>query len=184
MMLAARIPGKTTIRNAACEPHIENLAEMLAGMGAAIEGAGTDVITIAGTHELGPSSCEVWPDRTEAGTFAALGAALQGEVCIHNVRPEHHEMVLLVLERMGVDFEFEGHCMKIQALCPAGRAANRYRPLAQLSDRSCVDLHRAGYSGGRHDPGTRLDVRKPGCSLSTGSKTWARKSCWRTPTAV
>jgi UDP-N-acetylglucosamine 1-carboxyvinyltransferase len=114
MMLAARIPGKTTIRNAACEPHIENLAEMLADMGAAIEGAGTNVLTITGTHELGPSSCEVWPDHTEAGTFAALAAALQGEVCIHNVRPEHHEMVLLVLERMGVDFEFEGHCMKIR----------------------------------------------------------------------
>ena len=114
MMLAARIPGRTTIRNAACEPHIENLSEMLAAMGARVEGAGTNVLTITGTSDLGPATCEVWPDHTEAGTFAALGAAMGGEVCIHNVRPEHHEMVLLILRRMGVDFEVVGHSMKIR----------------------------------------------------------------------
>jgi UDP-N-acetylglucosamine 1-carboxyvinyltransferase len=114
MMLAARIPGETTVKNAACEPHIENLAEMLVEMGAGIEGAGTNVLKISGSRNLGPATCEVWPDHTEAGTFAALGAAMQGNICIHNVRPEHHEMVLLILERMGVNFEFEGHAMKIR----------------------------------------------------------------------
>ncbi|HZT96936.1 MAG TPA: UDP-N-acetylglucosamine 1-carboxyvinyltransferase [Chloroflexota bacterium] len=114
MMLATRVPGTTVIKNAACEPHIVNLAEMLTAMGASIEGAGTNVVTVHGGRDLGSVDCQVWPDHTEAGTFAALAAACGGPVRILNVVAEHLEMVLLVLSRMGVDFELEGRTMCVR----------------------------------------------------------------------
>ena len=100
MLIAARIPGTTTIRNAACEPHVENLAAMLSRMGATVEGAGTNRLRISGSQDLRGVDCEVWPDHTEAGTFAALAAACHGAVTIRNVREEHLENVLHVLRRM------------------------------------------------------------------------------------
>lgn len=114
MMVASRTPGTTVIRNAACEPHIENLAAMLGNMGADIEGAGTNVVKIHGREQLGSASCSVWPDHTEAGTFAALAAACGGGVTIENVRPDHLEIVSLILERMGVDYDFVDGAMEVR----------------------------------------------------------------------
>ncbi len=107
MMLAARIAGRTVIKNAACEPHVQNLAEMLRAMGACVNGAGTNRLVIEGRDSLSGAKCDVWPDHTEAGTFAALAAAAEGDVTIANVVPEHLEIVLLTLERMGLDFSQE-----------------------------------------------------------------------------
>ncbi len=103
MLFAAARDGMTIIRNAACEPHVTNLAALLCGMGARIDGAGSNVIRICGVSELRGAAERVWPDHVEAGTFAALAAACGGEVAIKNVIPEHLDMVLLTLERMGVD---------------------------------------------------------------------------------
>lgn len=115
MLVASKIPGTTVIRNAAGEPHIENLAEMLTAMGAEIDGAGTNVMTIRGKTHLGPTECTVWPDHTEAGTFAALAAACGGgDVTIENVRADHLEIVLLILQRMGVDYDFADGTMCIR----------------------------------------------------------------------
>jgi UDP-N-acetylglucosamine 1-carboxyvinyltransferase len=104
MLLAASRPVTTTIKNAACEPHIENLAHLLNAMGATIHGAGSNVLRIHGCSSLRGARCAVWPDHIEAGTFAALAAACGGIVTIRNVVPDHLDMVLVVLERMGVDF--------------------------------------------------------------------------------
>jgi len=114
MLVASRVPGMTVINNAACEPHVENLALMLQSMGATIEGAGTNRIKIQGADHLGPASCAVWPDHTEAGTFAALGAACGGNITIENVRSEHLENVLLILRRMELDYELMGEKMTIK----------------------------------------------------------------------
>ncbi len=114
MMFAVRRPFATTIRNAASEPHIENLAEMLRGMGADIQGDGSNVLHIQGKDDLHGTSSTVWPDHIEAGTFAALAAACGGDVLIRNVIPQHLEMVLLVLRRMGVDFELGDGCMRVR----------------------------------------------------------------------
>lgn len=114
MLLAARIPGRTTIRNAACEPHIENLAHMLESMGIGIEGAGTNRLHIVGAESPGGAFCEVWPDHTEAGTFAALAAACHGTVTIRNVREEHIENVIHVLHRMNVDLRLHDHTLEIR----------------------------------------------------------------------
>jgi UDP-N-acetylglucosamine 1-carboxyvinyltransferase len=105
MLFAAARPGLTIIRNAASEPHIENLAQMLEGMGSEIDGAGSNVLRIRGRSDLSGTTSTVWPDHIESGTFAALAAACGGTVSIRNVVPEHLDMVLLILERMGVDFD-------------------------------------------------------------------------------
>lgn len=113
MLLAASLPGLTVIRNAASEPHISNLAGMLVGMGAEIDGAGSNVLRIEGRRDLSGTQCRVWPDHVEAGTFAALAAACKGDIRIHNVVPQHLDMVLLVLERMGIQFHLDGGVMHV-----------------------------------------------------------------------
>jgi UDP-N-acetylglucosamine 1-carboxyvinyltransferase len=114
MLLAASLRGGTTIRNAASEPHIANLALLLQRMGAAVEGAGSNVIRVEGKTPLSGGSAPIWPDHIEAGTFAALAAACRGTVRIRNVVPEHLDMVLLVLERMGVDFRLHDGVMEVR----------------------------------------------------------------------
>ncbi len=114
MLLAASQPGLTTIRNAAGEPHVANLAIQLGAMGAHIEGAGSNVVTVEGCSNLKGASAPIWPDHVEAGTFAALAAACRGTVRITNVIPDHLDMILLVLEQMGVDFRLEGNMMEVR----------------------------------------------------------------------
>jgi UDP-N-acetylglucosamine 1-carboxyvinyltransferase len=114
MMFAASRPGLTVIRNAAGEPHVENLAGMLVGMGASIEGAGSNVLRIWGATRLGGTSTTVWPDHVEAGTFAALAAACGGKVTIKNVIPAHMDIVLMILRRMGVDFTLAEGAMHVR----------------------------------------------------------------------
>lgn len=113
MLFAAARPGTTVIRNAASEPHVANLARQLEGMGARVEGAGSNVVRVHGAGRLHGASETVWPDHIEAGTFAALAAACGGSVTIKNVVPEHLDMVLLVLRRMGVEFWLDEGVMEI-----------------------------------------------------------------------
>lgn len=114
MLFAAARPASTVIRNAASEPHVENLAVMLNGMGARIEGAGSNVLRIRGSTRLTGTSTSVWPDHIEAGTFAALAAACGRDVTIKNVIPEHLDIVLMVLRRMGVDYTLREGAMQIR----------------------------------------------------------------------
>jgi len=114
LLFASLRPCETTIRNAASEPHVENLALLLRAMGAEIDGAGSNVIRVRGARRLNGAQAPVWPDHIEAGTFAALAAACRGHVRIKNVVPDHLDMVLLVLERMGVDFTITGDVMEIR----------------------------------------------------------------------
>jgi UDP-N-acetylglucosamine 1-carboxyvinyltransferase len=106
MLLAARRCGCTTIANAASEPHIENLGVLLQSMGARIDGLGSNLLRVRGKQQLGAGCAPVWPDHIEVGTFAALAAACGDEVVIRNVVPSHLDMVLIVLQRMGVDVAF------------------------------------------------------------------------------
>ena len=114
MLLAASHPFSTTVRNAACEPHIVNLAEFLVCMGTEIHGAGSNVITIHGTWPLHGARGVVWPDHIEAGTFAALAAACCGEVTLRNVVPKHLDMVLFTLDQMGVRYVIGDGTMRIE----------------------------------------------------------------------
>ncbi len=105
MMAAVLAGGTTTIRNAACEPEIEDLAELLNKMGAKVDGAGTPTITIIGVEELGEAEHSIIPDRIETGTFLVAAAITDGELTIENCEPKHLETVIDKLREAGVEIE-------------------------------------------------------------------------------
>jgi UDP-N-acetylglucosamine 1-carboxyvinyltransferase len=105
MMAAALAEGKTVIRNAAQEPEIEDLAELLNKMGARIKGAGTSVMTIDGVEALGSAEHTIIPDRIEAGTFIVAAAITNGELEVKGCNPEHIRAVIKELQAAGVDIE-------------------------------------------------------------------------------
>jgi UDP-N-acetylglucosamine 1-carboxyvinyltransferase len=105
MMAAVLARGKTTIHNAAREPEIEDLAELLNKMGARIKGAGTERIEIEGVENLGGAEHTIIPDRIETGTFIAAAAITNGELEIKNCRPEHLKAVIEKFRETGVEIE-------------------------------------------------------------------------------
>ncbi len=107
IMAAVRAQGETVIDNAAREPEIVDLANMLNEMGARITGAGTPVVTIQGVSELHPVEHRVVGDRIEAGTFLVAGALMAGEagVEVTGFNPVHLGMVLRKMEQMGIRTE-------------------------------------------------------------------------------
>ncbi len=105
MMAASLARGKTVIRNAACEPEIEDLAELLNKMGARIRGAGMSTIEIDGVDHLGGAEHTIIPDRIETGTFIVAAAITGGEIEIKNCRPDHLTAVIERLREAGVVIE-------------------------------------------------------------------------------
>lgn len=93
--------GTTTIRNAAREPELTDLAEFLRKMGAKIDGAGTSTIEVHGVSELSPAEHRTVPDRLEAGTYLVAGAATRGTVTVEHCVPEHLRMELAKIEATG-----------------------------------------------------------------------------------
>jgi len=102
MMAAALAEGTTVLNNAACEPEIVNLADVLNGMGAKIKGAGTDVITIEGVTSLQPVEASIIPDRIEAGTFMIAAGMTGGEINILGCDPFHLEALINKLRDTGM----------------------------------------------------------------------------------
>jgi UDP-N-acetylglucosamine 1-carboxyvinyltransferase len=107
VMASVRAKGTTVIDNAAREPEIVDLANMLNEMGAKVSGAGTPVITIEGVDELHPVTHAVVGDRIEAGTFIAAAAMTGGPIHVTGFKPEHLGLVLKKYEDMGVVIERE-----------------------------------------------------------------------------
>jgi len=103
MMAAALARGTTVIENAAREPEVEDLANCLIAMGAGIEGAGTDTITIHGVERLEGCRYNVLPDRIETGTYLVAGAITGGRVRLKDTRPEIIDSVLVKLEEAGAE---------------------------------------------------------------------------------
>ncbi|MCR5703534.1 MAG: UDP-N-acetylglucosamine 1-carboxyvinyltransferase [Eubacterium sp.] len=101
MLAAVNADGKTIIENAAKEPHIVDVANMLNSMGANVRGAGTDKIRIVGVPKLHGTVYSTIPDQIEAGTFMCAAAATGGEVLIKNVIPKHLECISAKLVEMG-----------------------------------------------------------------------------------
>lgn len=102
MMAATLAQGTTVLNNAAREPEIVNLAEVLSGMGAKINGAGTDVITITGVTSLQPVEATIIPDRIEAGTFMIAAGMTRGEVNVMGCNPQHLEALINKLRDTGM----------------------------------------------------------------------------------
>lgn len=115
MMAAAKAKGRTIIRNAAKEPEVQNLADMLRAMGALIEGDGTDTILVEGVDLLKPAEKHtVIPDRIEAGTFMIGCAMTGGELFIDGCRPEHLAAVVEKLQEVGAEIEQKPGGLKVK----------------------------------------------------------------------
>lgn len=104
MMLAAGLPGTTTIRLAAAEPHVEDLGRFLEKMGARVTGLGTHTLTIVGAAALRGAEHAVIPDPIEAATFLTLGVATHSPITVRGARAAHLDAVLEKLREFGADF--------------------------------------------------------------------------------
>ena len=102
MMAATLARGSTTLRNAAREPEIVDLADLLNKMGARVNGAGSETIQIEGVESLGGAEHTIIPDRIETGTFIVAAALTGGQLEIKDCRPDHLESVISKLRNVGV----------------------------------------------------------------------------------
>jgi UDP-N-acetylglucosamine 1-carboxyvinyltransferase len=103
MMAAVLAKGETVLRNAAREPEVVDLAELLSKMGAKIEGAGTSTIRIEGVEQLGGAEHTIIPDRIEAGTFMVAAAITGGDVTVTQCNPEHVGALVAKLQQAGAE---------------------------------------------------------------------------------
>src|SRR6202044_2108773 len=108
LMAAALTPGTTTIRNAASEPHVQDLARMLVAMGAPIEGIGSNVIIVHGQASLRGCTHTIAPDHIEIGSFMALAGVTGGELIVQDTRPDDLRMIRLVFGPLGLPSEKGG----------------------------------------------------------------------------
>ncbi|MGE3511809.1 MAG: UDP-N-acetylglucosamine 1-carboxyvinyltransferase, partial [Vicinamibacterales bacterium] len=123
LLAAAAAPGLSEIRHAACEPHVVELCEFLAKMGAGITGAGTSTIRVEGTPNLHGAEHRLWGDYIEAGSWAVVAAVTGGDIDVHGARPEDLEVVEAVLKRMNIQCRSTGDVFRVEQSAPvaAGR---------------------------------------------------------------
>ena len=114
MMAATLAEGTTILKNAAREPEIVNLAEVLTSMGARIHGAGSDVITIEGVKSLHPTEAKVIPDRIEAGTFLIAAGITGGDIRITGCIPLHLDALIAKLRDTGISIDTEEDAVRAQ----------------------------------------------------------------------
>ena len=115
MMAATLAHGTTVLNNAAREPEVINLADVLKGMGAKISGAGTDVITIEGVTSLNPTKAAIIPDRIEAGTFMIAAGMTHGEINVLGCNPNHLEALINKLRDTGMKITAMKNGLKVSA---------------------------------------------------------------------
>lgn len=113
VLAAVRAEGPTVLRNAASEPHVQDLCRLLVQMGARIDGIGSNVLTIHGGATLGGADFTLGPDFMEVGSFIVLAAVTEGEVVIEDVRPEDLRMALAVFARLGIAAEYRGRDLAV-----------------------------------------------------------------------
>ncbi len=116
MMAAVLAKGSTVIHNAAREPEIIALADVLKKMGADIRGAGTSAITIIGVSSLSPVSVSIIPDRIETGTFMVAAALTGGDVKLLGTEPDHLEAVIHKLSLTGARIKIDGKNIRVKGI--------------------------------------------------------------------
>ena len=125
MMGASLAEGVTEIYNAACEPHIRNLGEMLCAMGAKISGLGTNLIRIEGVQELGGCEARVVSDTIEAASYLTAAVVTGGELTLENVEPDDFDVIGRVFRRFGVKWTIDADTRTLR-LPGAQRLKMRY----------------------------------------------------------
>ena len=114
MMAASLAHGITTLSNAAMEPEIVDLADMLNSMGAHVEGAGTDKITIKGVKNLSGTVFDIPADRIEAGTYLVAAAVTKGNITIDGIDPNRLMRVIDKLKNTGAEVEYEDNSISLK----------------------------------------------------------------------
>ena len=114
-MLAAAMGRETLVYNAASEPHIQDLQQMLVMMGAEIEGIGSNRLLIRGASELGGADITIRPDHIEIASIAAIGAITGGTITIENVEPGDMHFIRRVYNRLGVNLYLNGNTLFVPA---------------------------------------------------------------------
>jgi len=115
LMAAVCASGITTLRNAASEPHVQDLARFLVALGARIEGIGTNSLTIHGGGSLGGATHRVGPDHIEVGSFIGLAAVTRSELRVQRAGVEHLRSTLMGFERLGITCRIENDDLIIPA---------------------------------------------------------------------
>jgi UDP-N-acetylglucosamine 1-carboxyvinyltransferase len=123
LMAAVAAKGRTVLRNAACEPHVQDLARALVAMGAQIDGIGSNIYTIEGGRPLAGATYTIGPDHIEIGSFIGLAAVTNGAITIDPVRADDLRSVLLGFERLGIRPRIEGSRLTVD-----GDQERRIRP--------------------------------------------------------
>jgi UDP-N-acetylglucosamine 1-carboxyvinyltransferase len=113
VMAASLAQGTTRIRNAAAEPHVQDLCHMLVGMGCRIDGIGTGTLVIEGAEKLSGGRFRITSDHIEIGSFIGLAAVTRGELTIEDAAPEHLDSTLIGFARLGVKVEVRGQDLYI-----------------------------------------------------------------------
>lgn len=115
LMAAVMAKGRTVIRNAACEPHVQDTARVLVAMGAQIEGIGSNTYTIEGTASLGGASYMIGADHIEIGSFIGLAAVTNGQIAIEGVRGDDLHSTLLGFDRLGIRPRIDGNTLVVDS---------------------------------------------------------------------
>ncbi len=115
IMAAVLAEGTTTVYNAACEPYIQQLSNMLVRMGAKISGIGSNLITIEGVEKLGGTTHRILPDMIEIGSWIGLAAMTKSEITIKNVGAEHLGQIPDTFRKLGIQFDIKDDNIYIPA---------------------------------------------------------------------
>jgi UDP-N-acetylglucosamine 1-carboxyvinyltransferase len=118
VMAAVLASGKTILTNAASEPHVQDLCNMLNSMGAKITGIGSNILSIQGVKSLHGCEFRIGPDYMEVGSFIGLAAATKGSITITGVEPRDMRSIRLAFSKLGIHWEIEGSNL----LVPTGQA--------------------------------------------------------------
>jgi UDP-N-acetylglucosamine 1-carboxyvinyltransferase len=113
IMAAVTARGETVIGNAACEPHIQDLCRFLVGLGARIQGIGSNVLRVEGVERLGGGEFRLGPDHIEVASFIGLGAITPGEIVVEDVRPEDLVAMRPMIDRLGIEIEVEETSVRV-----------------------------------------------------------------------
>jgi len=115
LMASVTAEGTTVIRNAASEPHVQDLCNMLNSMGARISGIGSNILTIQGVKKLKGTDFSIGADFMEVGSFIGLAAVTRGEIEIQNANPEHLRMTKIAFNKLGIHWETDGNTIRVPA---------------------------------------------------------------------
>ncbi len=115
IMAAVLAEGRTDITNAASEPHVQDLCEMLNQMGAKITGIGSNILHIEGVRKLSGTDFTIGPDYMEIGSYIGLAACTRGSVEIHGIRPQEIRPLKIAFGKLGIQWNIEGNTLTVSS---------------------------------------------------------------------